>query len=481
MTVLALPIRNLVDPTNLVMLYLLAIVITALRLGRGPSMLASALSVIAFDLFFIPPHLTFVVSDAQYILTFIGLFVVGAVISALTARAREQAHAAQRREAQVSAAYELSRALAAALSLEEIGEVVVQHVAPLVAGEVAILLPHRGDGGDILTRLTATPDYHSDAGEDAVALWSYRHGRSAGHDTDTLPAASGHFLPLKTLNEVVGVLGILRAERAGPLLSEQRRLLESFASQAALAIQRAQLAVKTREIELLQTRESLQSALLNSISHDLRTPLASITGALSSLRENSSLLDRITQQELLETAWEEANRLNRLVGNLLDMSRLEAGSIRLHQEPCDVEDLIGSALAQMADRLRQRPLELNTPDDLPMVTADFVLIVQVLVNLLDNAVKYSEANTPITVGAVRQGDVVEIFVADRGIGLPAMEQERIFDKFYRVPRPDGNGGTGLGLSIAKGIVQAHSGPRLGCPRGGGGTVITFTLPLASAS
>ncbi|MEW5961801.1 MAG: ATP-binding protein, partial [Chloroflexota bacterium] len=246
----------------------------------------------------------------------------------------------------------------------------------------------------------------------------------------------------------------------------------------ALAIERVQLAEDAGLAQLLRETEKLQTALLNSISHDLRTPLASITGALSSLRDDAAFLDEAARRELVSTAWEQADRLNALVGNLLEMTRLEAGATRVKRELCDVQDVVGVALAQLANRLDARPVKVEVPDDLPLVPLDFVLMVQVLVNLLDNADKYSAPLTPITIRAYLDDSELVIEVIDQGIGIPVDELERVFTKFYRVPRANGIGGVGLGLSISRGIVEAHHGRIWAGNRPEGGARITLTLPLA---
>jgi two-component system sensor histidine kinase KdpD len=462
------------EPTNLVMLYLAAVVICAIFLGRGPAMLSSGLSVLAFDFFFVPPYLTFVVSDAQYVLTFVGLFLVGLVISNLAARVREQVEAAQRRADELAQLYDLSRDLATAATLDDILLAVLRHVEQTFAREVIVLLPESGS----LVARAASPALRIDESEHAVADWVYQHGEPAGRNTNTLTGARLRYLPLKTAHGVVGVLGVKGpSDETRHLTPEQRRLMEAFASQAALAVERARLGEQARQAQMLQATEKLQTALLNSISHDLRTPLVSITGALSSLDEAGAQLDEAARRSLIENARGEAERLNRLVGNLLDMTRLEAGALRLAMEPCDVQDVIGAALDQLKDRLDGRPVQVRVPDDLPLVPMDFVTITQVLVNLLDNALKYSAAATPIEVEAHAAGGHLEVAVADRGIGIPPEDLVRVFDKFYGVQQPGRVSGTGLGLSICKGIVEAHGGFIAAENRVGGGTVITLALPL----
>src|SRR5574341_41784 len=472
-TFLGMPISSSVAPTNLVMIYLTAVVVAAIYLGRGPSIMAATLGVLAFDFFFVPPHLTFAVSDTQYFLTFAGLFVVGLVISTLTARVREQADAAERREMQTIELYEFSRDLAAAFGLQEILQSIINHVGQTFGCQVVVLLHE----SETLKSRAVTPGLTLTEDELAAAMWSFQHGEPAGYGTDTLSAATIHCLPLKTAHGIVGALGIKLDESTGSLAVEQARLLESFASQAALAVERAQFAEEARKAEVLQEAEKLQSALLNSLSHDLRTPLVSITGALSSLHEDAAQLDKPTLQSMVETAYAEAQRLNHLVGNLLDMTRIEAGAIKVKKEPCDVQDVIGSALDRLSERLAGRNVLVDVLPTLPLVPMDFVLIVQVLVNLLDNALKYSPPGTPIEVCARVVGSTLEIQVADHGIGIPREDLTRVFDKFFRVQRPGGVTGTGLGLSICKGIVEAHQGQIGAGNRESGGTVITVTLPL----
>jgi two-component system sensor histidine kinase KdpD len=463
-----------ISATNLVMVYLLAVVIAAVYLGRGPAILTSVLGVLAFDFFFVLPYFTFVVSDTQYVITFIALFLVGIVISQLTARAREQADAAQQREAETAELYDLSRDLAATAELDVILRFLTQHVEQTFEREIVVLLP---EGNRLIPRAASIG---LDLGDEelAVADWVYRRGEPAGRHTNTLPAAQLRYLPLKTARGIVGVLGVGKpgtAER--DLTLAERRLMEAFANQAAQAIERVKLAEEARQIKLLQAAEKLQNALLNSISHDLRTPLVSITGALTSLDEQSASLNEEHRKSLIVTAREEAERLNRLVGNLLSMTRIESGAIKLHREPGDIQDVIGTALEQLGKRIANRKVQVDVPVDFPLVSMDFTLMVQVLVNVLENAVKYSPEYCSIEVSAELEADIARIKIADRGEGIPPEDLTRIFDKFYRVQRPESVSGTGLGLSISKGIVEAHGGQIVARTRDGGGTVIIIELPL----
>jgi two-component system sensor histidine kinase KdpD len=416
--------------------------------------------------------MTLAISDTQYLLTFIGLFVVSLVVSTLTARTREQAEVAIQREAQTSALYTLSRDLTSAVDLQQVADIIITHIRQVFGREVAIFLPENGQ----LHAFACSPEYQPDSNELAVAVWAFEHDQPAGLGTDTLPAASLRCQPLRTARGMVGVLGIHPQEPGTLLTPEQRQTITAIAYQAALSIERASLAEQARQAELLRVTEKLQTALLNSISHDLRTPLVSITGALSSLREKSLKINQEDRASLLETAHGEAERLNRLVGNLLNMTRLEAGAIHLRLEPCDIQDAIGAALEQLGGRLEKMPVKINLPQDLPLITLDFALFGQALVNLLDNAIKYSPKNTPIEVTVSQTPKTVEIEICDRGIGIPPEDLERVFDKFYRVQRPESVNGTGLGLAICRGIVEAHGGTIQALNRPGGGTIIRVKLP-----
>lgn len=473
-TAIGLLIGRNFEPTNLVMVYLLVVVIAAIYLGRGPAILASILGVLAFDFLFVKPHFTFVVADTEYILTFIGLFLVGVVISQLAARASEQAQAAQQREAETAELYDLSRDLASATDLESILRALQRHLEQTFSRTVAIFLPKEN-----LIQVRATSEHlRLNDEEMVVADWVYRHAEPAGRHTNTLPGSQFRYLPLKTSKGVVGVLGVGKPNTTdSDLTRAQRRLMEAFANQGAQAIERAQLEEQNRQITLLQSTEKLQNALLNSISHDLRTPLVAITGALSALDEDFVDLDEPARSALIENARGEADRLNRLMGNLLNMTRIESGAIKLHVEPGDLQDLIGTALEQLGGRAEQHQIKVEVPANFPLVPMDFSLMVQVIANLLENAIKYSPMNSLIEVSASLQDSKACIHILDRGTGIPSEDLSRIFDKFYRVQRPESVSGTGLGLSISKGIVEAHGGRIRAVNRQGGGTILEVELPL----
>ncbi|MBK7317801.1 sensor histidine kinase KdpD [Candidatus Villigracilis affinis] len=472
-TSIGLFIRGNLEPANLVMLYLASTVISAIYLGRGPSLLTAVAGVLAFDYFLVPPYLTFAVSDTQYFITFIALLVISLVVSSLTARVREQAEAAIQREKQTAALYDLSKDLTSAADLLQVANIIISQIGHAFGRDVAIFLPDNQQ----LQIFASSPNYQPDENELAVAAWAYQHDQPAGRGTDTLPAASLRCHPLKTSNGIVGVLGVHSKDQTNFLSSEQRLTLAAFANQSALAIERTRLSEQASQAELLRATESLQTALLNSISHDLRTPLVSITGALSSLDEDNGLLNESARRALIENARGEADRLNRLVGNLLNMTRIESGAIKLRLESEDIQDVIGTALEQLGSRVANRKIQVNVPVGFPLVPMDFTLIAQVLVNVLENAVKYSPADSTIEVSAELLDETIRLKIADRGAGIPSEDLTRIFDKFYRVQRPENVSGTGLGLSISKGIVEVHHGTIYASAREGGGTIITIELPL----
>jgi two-component system sensor histidine kinase KdpD len=485
--VISVPVHFSIEPVNLVMLFLAAVLLAAVFLGRGPAILASVLSVLAFDFFLIEPRLSLSVEDSQYLLTFFGLLAVGLVISTTVARLRTQVEATRQREAHAEALNSLSRDLTGQVSLDEMLRSVVRHIHASFAGRVVILLP--GDGGLRLAADSAENGSLDPADLEAAGRVFRQEAETAGTPAKVLAegeqASRLYYLPLRTSLGAVGVLGIDPGPRYALLLDEPRRsLLRGFANLAALAIERARLAEQAAQAEVLQNIERLQAALLNSISHELRTPLVSITGALSTLAElpedssEPAAGEQAARRELVETAYDEARRLNRLVGNLLDMSRLESGALRLNLEPCDLQDLMGITLERFGERRRDCTVRTSLPDDLPLIDLDVALMAQALVNLLDNAAKYSPPGAAIDLACRRADGWIEIEVADRGPGIADADLERIFDKFYRSPRMRSISGLGLGLSISKGIVEAHGGTIQARSRPGGGLSMLVKLPIS---
>ena len=480
-TLLGFPLRLFLAPTNLVMLFLVAVVFSAVFLGRGPAILASVTSVLAFDFFFIEPRYTFSVRDTEYVLTFIGLLIVGLIISNSAAILRDQMDTLRRRGKQTLALNNLSRALTAAVSLDQVLDTVIHHTEDMFLRDTVILLSEN----ERLVVKAATAGLILNESELAVADWAFKHGKEAGRGTNTLPAADIRYFPLKNANEIVGVLGIKPLNSQGFLTGDQRILMEGVMNLAEIAIERASLVEEAAQAEMLRNTEKLQTALLNSISHELRTPLATVTGVLSSLEESETSepehpLDKATRLELIRSATQQAGRLNHLVGNLLDMTRLEAGAMKLNREPVDIQDLVAAVLGQFAEENNPQRVKIQILDDLPLINLDAVLIAQVLVNLLDNARKYSSFGDPITITARIVGDRLEIAVKDCGMGIPQEDLGRIFDKFYRVQRKEAIAGTGLGLSICRGIVEAHGGRIWAENNPHKGVTITFTLPTSES-
>ena len=466
------PLVAVLSVTDVAMLFLLGVVFVASRYGRGPSVLASVLSIVSFDFFFVPPRFTFAVSDTRYILTFAVMLAAALVASHLTLRIRAQAQTARDRERRTGAVYAMSRELAAARTAADLIAIATRHLADTFGAEMHILMP------DATGRLESGG---LDEKERSVAQWVMDHGQRAGAGTDTLPSASSLYVPLAASTGVIGVLGV---RAAAPRFEDPTllQLLETFTGQAALALERAQLAERAQQEEVKVEAERLRTSLLSSLSHDMRTPLGAITGAASSLLEESpqAKIKEPARRELLQSILDEANRMNRLIGNLLDMIRVESGALQVQKDWQPLEEPVGVALIRLGERLKQHPVHVALPPDLPLVPMDGVLIEQVFVNLLENAAKYTPASTPIDISAEQTDGVVRIDVLDRGPGIPAGEERRIFEKFYRVANEGPATGVGLGLTICRGIVTAHGGRIWAENRTGGGAAFHFTLPLSGA-
>ena len=454
---------------------LLAVLLIAVYIGRGPALLAAAVSAISFNFFFIEPRYTFIITKLQDIILISLYFLIGLFAGNLTAQIRQQEQLARRNVQRIMALYRLARETATAADLDAVLATAVTQLRQSFEAEVAILLAPTG-------QLTREPHGSStltiDDKEFSVATWAFDHGRPAGRFTDTLPAAAIHFVPLRTPNRVAGVVGLqLPAQRH--LTFEQELQLETFVNQIALVVERQLLDVAARQSALLQESERLHTTLLNSISHELRTPIATITGAISILRNHFNTTAETTRQALFDDVSDAANRLNHLVANLLDMSRLDAGRLQLKLDWCMINDVVGVAVQRLQPKLGQHPLTIDTPPDLPLVQMDFVLMEQVLINLLHNTATYTPAGTAIEISARLARGWLTLTIADRGPGIPADQLEKIFDKFYRVPGT-ATGGTGLGLSICRGLVAAHGGELSAANRDGGGVAFTIKLPAALA-
>jgi two-component system sensor histidine kinase KdpD len=463
--------------SNLIMVYLLGVVAVATRTGRGPTVLASVLSVAVFDFFFVPPYLSFAVSDAEHLITFSVMLIVALVISALTVRIRAQADAARQRERRIAALYAMSRELASTRGVTSLLETALRHIGEVFAGQMAMLLPD--ETGRVRVRRAHPGELPLDASELAVAQWVYDHRELAGLGTSTLPGARALYLPLIASNAAVGVLGMRPSDPGSISGPEQLHQLETFANQTALAIERAQLAEKAQRAEFQAEAERLRNSLLSSVSHDLRTPLATIIGASSGLVDEEDKLGPATRRDLARSIQQEAEHLDRLVNNLLEMTRLESGAVMIRKEREPLDGILGAALKRLEGPLRGRPIQIHFPADLPLVPIDAQLIEQLFLNLLDNAVRYTPPGSPIDVSASVAPSAVRIEFADRGPGFAPGDEKRIFDKFYR-GRPAGVHGVGLGLAICRAIVEAHGGGISAENRPGGGALFRFTLPLGDS-
>jgi two-component system sensor histidine kinase KdpD len=460
--------------SNLVMVYLLGVVFVATRFGRGPSVVASLLSVAAFDFFFVAPQFSFAVSDIQYLITFAVMLVVGQLVSTLAIDLRSQARIAGHRERRAAVLYAFTRELGGTQSEDDIARVAVKHIGQEFEGQSVLLLP------DTLGRIrhpSAQSVQHSFHGADlGVAQWVFDNGKVAGRGTDTLPGSEGVYFPVRETAGAIGVLALLPVNLRRVFLPEQQRLVDTFISQIVQALERIRLVREAAASRVKAETESVRNSLLSEISHDLRTPLASIIGASSGLLYGEGKLDGAARRELARTICDEANRMTSLVNNILEMARLDAGGVTLNAQWVPIEEIVGSVLKRLHEKLQGRPLRTEIAADLPLLSLDAVMIEQVLINLFENAVKYTPAGSAITISAKREGDTVVIAVADQGPGIAAGMEERLFEKFFRSARESAQSGVGLGLSICRAIITAHGG-RIWAENHGGGARFAFTLPV----
>src|SRR5262245_1901132 len=463
---------------NLVMVYLLGVMLVATRSGRGPSLFAAGLSVAAFDFFFVPPEYTFAVSDIRYLVTFSVMLLVGVVISTLAANLRTQARVAGYREKRAASLYAISRALAAANREDEIVRAAASNIGAEFGAQCAILFPDAA--GRIVYPKGESQSYSLHGADLGVAQWVFDHGRIAGHGTDTLPGADAVYFPIQGASGPLGVLALLASSLRRVFLPEQQRLLETFLNQVALALERVRLAEAAQSAQIKVETESLRNSLLAGISHDLRTPLSAIVGAASSLAEAPERLSEHARRELARTIYDEGQRMATLANNILDMARLDAGAVTLKREWVPLEEIVGGVLTRLRSRLEGRPVRIALPKDAPLVKLDAVLIEQVLVNIVENALKYTPAGTAIEIAAEFAPESVTVTVADEGPGIPAGLEERLFDKFYRASPERAQSGVGLGLTICRAIVEAHGGRIRAENRFPHGAAFRFTLPRDEA-
>ncbi len=458
---------------DVVMLFLLGVVVASLRLGRGPSLFAAVLSVLTFDYFFIPPYYSFRIVDLRHVVTFAVMLIVATVISRLTTREREHSASAEERERRTTVLYHLSRDLARARSDDAVVLAAARHIEEVLGSRVSILVPKGANLEPMYESANLAPIAAAERGV-AQSAWTTR--LQAGLGTPTFAESNGLYLPLVASRGAIGVMGLFPDDPHRFDDPAQRYFLDAFASQVAATIERAELAEEAEERRMQIDTEKLRNALLSSVSHDLRTPLAVITGAASTLLDERHDLPAPSRRDLLKSIYAESERLNRLIGNLLDMTRLESGAVTVKKEWYPVQEIIGAALNRMEQRLSPREVKVSAAPDM-MGSFDGVLVEQALVNLLENAAKYTSPEVPVDVTARVDGTDLVLSVADRGQGFAPGEEERIFEKFYRGQRDGGAGGAGIGLTVARGIAVAHGGRLAARNREGGGAIFTMVLPI----
>ena len=462
---------------NLSLIFLMGVLLVAIRFGLWPSVYTSFLSFVAYNFFFTEPYHTFIVESRGDVLTVVFFLVVAVIVGNLAARLKAQVEAMRLTARRTANLYDFSRRIAGAASLNDVLWAAVHHVASTLQCHSLVLLPQDGEGLEIASGYP--PEDQMSPTAWGAAQWAWQHDQAAGWGSGTLPASEWLFLPLRTGRGPQGLLGVSFEAPKRQLTPEQRHLLEALVDQVAVAVERTNLATDIEEARLLTETERLRSALLSSVSHDLRTPLVAIIGSASGLASCDGALSNADRAQLVQTILEESERLNRFVQNLLDMTRLGYGALQPNREWVDLREIVGRAQRQMARSLSLLNVEVQIPEDLPILYVDPVLIEQVLVNILDNAAKYSPAGGRIEIGAALDSEQVTVRVSDEGPGIPPEARDTVFDVFYRVRAGDKQAaGTGLGLSICRGLIEAHGGRIEALPGPGGrGTTIAFWLPV----
>jgi two-component system sensor histidine kinase KdpD len=469
--VLSALMRDRVDLADIAMLFLVAIATASAFLGRGASLLASILSVAIFDFFFVPPFYTFAVRDFRHVFTFVVMLLSGVMISALTDRIRRQTVAARERERGTAALYALTRALAGARDVQAIATAATTQFHDLFECEAVLLVADAGSTAGVEAPAPSALEL-TDA-DRTVARWALEHGRPAGRGLETLPGARIISMPLLAEGRAVGVLAVLPVPENRFEDPTQRHLLVTSVAQIALALERAQIADEAQRAQLRADTEEMRSSLLSSVSHDLRTPIGTVLGTATTLLDAGDALPREQRAELVATIRDETARLARLVGNLLEMTRVEGGGLEVRKEWVPLEELVGAVMNRFEVRLGGRDVRIDVPAEV-VAHVDPVLFEQVLVNLVENALKHTPTDTPLEISASSDEDEVRLEVADRGPGIPAGSETRIFEKFVR---GDGSTGVGLGLAICRGIVHAHGGTITASSRPGGGAAFRVRLPM----
>jgi two-component system sensor histidine kinase KdpD len=469
-TMLAMPLFQVLEQANIVMIFLLAVVAVAVRFGRGPAVLAAFVSVGAFDFFFVSPRFSFAFADVQYLVTFSVMLVVALVIGQMTAGLTYQARVAQHREDRMRALYEMSRLLSAALMTEQVAEIGARFLSAEFGARSALLV---ADDNNKLQAPMITGD--APQVDVAIAQWSFDKVEPAGYGTDTLPSSSTLYLPLSAPMRARGVLAVQPQDTSRLAVPEQRRLLDTCGSLLAISLERIHYIHVAQDTTVQMESERMRNSLLSAISHDLRTPLSVLVGLSEALKLTKPPLAG-EAAEIATAVGESALRMNTLVNNLLDMARLESGKVVLNRQWQPIEEVVGSALRAIHPILGNRPVQVALDDDVPPVRIDAVLIERILINLIENAIKYTPSDTPIKIGASATPESIEVWVADEGPGLPLGHEEEIFNKFVRGKKESSIPGVGLGLAICRAIAEAHGGTVQGITRPGGGACFTLRLP-----
>ena len=472
-TTLAAPLHAYFDLANIVMLFLLTVVLVAVKLGRGPAVLAAFVSVACFDFFFVPPRFSFAVTDFQYLLTFAVMLVVALITGHMTAGLRYQARVASYREERAHSLYEFARDMSSLLQTEDVVEAARKFIASTFRADVAIVVP---DVNDRLRVAANAP--HGLVIDEGAAQWAYDKVQPAGAGTDTLAGSDVLYLPLRAPMRTRGVLAFRPRNPRVLLVPEQRQHLDTFAALTAIALERVHYVEVAQQALIHMESERLRNSLLSALSHDLRTPLASLIGLAEALALTRPPLSD-AQREAAEAIAEEARRMSALVNNLLEMARIESGEVELRRQWQPFEEVVGGALRAAQPALARHRVEVALAPDLPLVEFDAALIERVLYNLLENAGKYTPPGTLVTLSAETADGELVVSVSDAGPGIPKGQEEAIFEKFTRGARESATPGVGLGLAISRGIVEAHQGRIWAANMPGGGARITFTLPLGT--
>lgn len=466
------------DLVNIALLYLLPVLLGAVLWGLGTSFYAAGVGLLAFDFFFVPPFYSFGVADLRYIISFAVFLTVASLTASLASRLRKLMWNAKQREAVTSSLYALSRQMTAVTDLNAVLQSIAHQVSETIGSDAALFLPNDSGELQLVTHSNSASSWGRRESDIAIARWVFEHGEVAGRGSETLRECPDLYVPLRTEGQIHGVLAVNFETQTLSSASDRLRLIEALSSLGAVAISRIKLEEEAKVAHLMAESERLRSALLDSISHELRTPLAAIIGSVTGLLEGDDIFNTDDRRTLLSAIRDGALRMNRLVNNLLGMVRLESGMLRLQKHICDIEDIIGVALAEVRDYQQNRVIRVALEPGLPLVEVDEVLIEQVLVNVLSNSIKYSPDLSEIVISVRRNDDRLSISVADSGLGIAIDESERIFDKFYRSESTKHIPGTGLGLAICKGIIEAHRGTIQARPNENRGTVMTMNLPIA---